>query len=168
MNFYQWWLAVTSTYVNQVGRLEITNSVFTSLPMFYLCTFLIPKIVIKQVDKYRKHGLWRGGDINAKSPPEVAWEMVCVPKKEGGLGVLNLRTQNEALLLKYLNNFFNRADIPWVHPVWEKHYGNAYGKLTNHIKRGSFCWRAILKILDTYKGMAAVWSVEDGKSFYIV
>lgn len=79
--------------------LQMTNAVFTSLSMFYLCTFLIPKTVIKQIDKYRKHGLWRGCDINAKNPSKAAWEMVCVLKGEGGLGVLNLQTQNEALLL---------------------------------------------------------------------
>lgn len=36
-----------------------------------------------------------------------------MPKSEGGLGVLNLRTQNEALLLKYWDKFYNRADILW-------------------------------------------------------
>lgn len=88
-------LVVTSTYLTQAGRLQMTNAVFTSLPMFHLCSFLIPKTVIKQINKYRKHGLWRGGDMNAKNPPKAAWEMVCVPKKDG---VLNLQIQNEALL----------------------------------------------------------------------
>lgn len=55
-----------------------------------------------------------GGNVNAKNPPKAAWEMVCLPKSEGGLGVQNLRTYNEALLLKYLHTFFNKADIPWV------------------------------------------------------
>ena len=31
---------------------------------------------------------------------KAAWDLVCLPKAEGGLGVLNLPTQNEALLLK--------------------------------------------------------------------
>jgi hypothetical protein len=31
--------------------------------------------------------------------------MVCKPKKKGGLGILNLKLQNEALLLKYLHKF---------------------------------------------------------------
>ena len=31
---------------------------------------------------------------------KAAWDLVCLPKAEGGLGVLNLQTQNEALLLK--------------------------------------------------------------------
>jgi len=47
-----------------------------------------------EIDKYRKHCLWRGYDINAKKPPKAAWELVCLPKTEGGLGVLNLKTQN--------------------------------------------------------------------------
>lgn len=90
--------------------------------------------------------------------------MVCVPKSEGGLGVLNLKTQNEALILKYLDKFFNREDIPWVHLVWEKHYKN--GKLPNHIKRGSFWWRDVLKLLDKFKGMAAV-TLEDRSSCFL-
>jgi len=47
-----------------------------------------------------------------------------VAKKEGGLGVLNLRTQNDALLLKQLHKFFNRLDVAWVNLVWELHYSN--------------------------------------------
>lgn len=102
-------LMSTSVYLNQAGRLQVTNAVFSSLPMFYLCTFLMHKTVIKQIDKYRKYVLWRGGDVNAKTPSKAAWSMVCVSKKEGGLGVLNLQAQNEALLHKYLDKFFNKA-----------------------------------------------------------
>lgn len=28
-------------------------------------------------------------------PPKAAWEMVCLPKSEGGLGVLNVQAQDE-------------------------------------------------------------------------
>ena len=37
--------------------------------------------------------------------------MICFPKEEGGLGVLNLKTQNESLLLKNLYKFY----IRWIH-----------------------------------------------------
>lgn len=36
-----------------------------------------------------------------------------------GLGVIDIEKQNKALLLKNLNKFFNRQDIPWVHLVRE-------------------------------------------------
>lgn len=152
-------LLSTSTLLSQAGKLEMTNAVFTSLPMFFLCTFLMHKTINKQVDKYRKHNLWRDGNVNAKNPPKAAWEMVCLPKSEGGLGVLNLETQNMALLLKYLDKFFNKADIPWVHMIWEKYYKN--GKLPNHTPKGSFRWRNVLKLLDRYKGLAIVAMEDD-------
>jgi len=60
--------------------------------------------------------------------------MVTKSKEEGGLGVLDLKAQNEALLLKNLHKFFNKADIPWVPLIWEKHYRN--DKLPYHTKKG--------------------------------
>jgi hypothetical protein len=37
--------------------------------------------------------------------------LICVPKDEGDLGVLNLEKQNEAPLMKNLDKIFNK-DIP--------------------------------------------------------
>lgn len=87
--------------------------------------------------------------------------MVCKDKKEGGLGVININTQNEALLIKHLHKFFNREDIPWVSLIWEKYYSN--GSLPGTRKVGSFWWRDIIKLLYKFKGMASVM-VGDGKS----
>ena len=63
-----------------------------------------------------------------KKPSKAAWELVCLPKDEGGLGVLNLQTHNEALLLKNLHKFYNKFDIPWVNLIWERYYSS--GSLT--------------------------------------
>ena len=154
-------LSCTSAFLSQGGRLEVTNSIFTALSIFFMCTFKLHKTMVKQTDNYRKHCLWRGADLNAKSPPKAAWELVCLPKEEGGLGVLNLRTQNDALLLKYLDKFFNKVDIPWVHLIWEKYYAN--GALPSAKKKGSFWWRDILKLLVAYKGISMV-NVHDGST----
>jgi hypothetical protein len=80
--------------------------------------------------------------------------MVCVPKEEGGLGVINIEIQNQSLLMKNLDKFFNRKDIPWVNLIWEKHYRN--GKLPSHVKKGSFWWRDILKLLPDFKDIAVI------------
>jgi hypothetical protein len=58
--------------------------------------------------------------MNSQKQSLVAWEMVTCPKSKGGLGVIKLRLQNEALLMKNLDNFFNKVDLPWVHLIWEK------------------------------------------------
>lgn len=114
-------LVSASSFLSQAGRLELTNAVLTALPTFAMSTFPLPKTIIKQIDKYHKHCLWRGSDVNNRKPPKAAWPLVCIPK-EGGLGVLNIHTHNECLLLKHLHKFYNRLDIPWVQLVWNRFY----------------------------------------------
>ena len=153
-------LSATSAFFSQAGRLEVTNSIFTALPMYFMNTFKLHKTVVKQIDKYRKHCLWRGSDINAKTPPKAAWDLVRLPIKEGGLGVLNLETQNDALLLKNLHKFYNRLDIPWVHLILESYYSDA-SLPTPSKRKGSFWWKDILKLIDSFKGLAMI-HVSDG------
>jgi hypothetical protein len=57
--------------------------------------------------------------MNLKKPPKAAWPMLCLPKKQGGLRVVNLNTHNKAMLLKFLHKFFAKADTPWVNLVWD-------------------------------------------------
>ena len=89
--------------------------------------------------------------MNDTKPPK-AWPLVCSSKESGGLGVTRLKTQNEALQMKFLHKFFNRIDIPWVHLIWEKYYSS--GSLPKIKSKGSFWWRDVLKLLDKFKGMA--------------
>jgi hypothetical protein len=147
-------LGGVSSTLNLAGRLQITNAVFSALPTFYLCTLELPKAIVKQIDKFRKNCLWRNNDINGQSKPKAAWELVCRTKIEGGLGIINLELQNQALLMKNLDEFYNRKEIPWVNLVWERHYKN--DKLPGAVKKGSFWWRDVLKLLPQFKQMASI------------
>lgn len=40
----------------------------------------------------------------------IAWERVCVPKEQGGLGVKDLRTFNQCLVLKLLHRLHHPGD----------------------------------------------------------
>ena len=85
----------------------------------------------------------------------MAFQKCCIPKRKGGLGIINLRSQNKALLLKHLDKFYNKKEAPWVKLIWNAHYPN--GQMP-HVTtdKGSFWWRDALKLLDKYKGMASV------------
>jgi len=79
--------------------------------------------------------------------------MVLKPKVKGGLGVQNLRLQNDALLLKQLTKFYNKKDIPWVQQVWFKYYPN--GKVPHATREiGSFWWKDLLRLLVLFRGIA--------------
>lgn len=58
-----------------------------------------------QVDRFRKHCLWWEAEESNRTNAKAAWTMVTRPKEQGGLGVLDLNSQIEALLPKRFNKF---------------------------------------------------------------
>jgi hypothetical protein len=57
-------LISTPNFLTQGGKLQMVNSVLSSLATFYMCPIKVPISILNQIDKYRRHCLWRGGDIN--------------------------------------------------------------------------------------------------------
>jgi hypothetical protein len=145
-------LSCSSNFLSQAGRLVLVNSVFSALPTFFMCTLKIPKTIIKQIDIFRRNCLWRGNDLSSKKPPLISWVSVTQRKVNGGLGVLRLETQNEALLIKFLHKFFNNNDLPWVNLIWNNYY-LSHG-LPDHRNIGSFWWKSMIKLLPNFKGLA--------------
>src|SRR4051812_10335976 len=93
-------LSATLNMISYGGKLSLLNSVITSLAIFALCTLRLPPKIIELLDKIRRKCLWikktKQGD---KCNSLASWDMVCRPKDCGGLGVLSLRIQGDALLL---------------------------------------------------------------------
>jgi hypothetical protein len=139
----------------------MVNSVLSALPTYYMGNVKLPPTVYKQIDKYRKHCMWRGSDLNARKPPLATWKLAIRPKRNGGLGILDLATQNDALLLKNLHKLYNRWDIPWVQLVWNNYYQN--GSLPDSRLKGSYWWKAHLKLITKFKGISLV-QLKNGSS----
>ena len=125
-----------ATWLSYSGRLEMINTAITPIVTYALGTIKLPKGVKENIDRIRKQCLWRGNSEKKRGGNLVAWEMVQKPKEKGGLGVINLRLQNDALLLQHLHKFYNQADLPWVQLVWFKYYQNKVPHTTREL--GSF------------------------------
>ena len=109
--------------MSYAGKLALMNSLVTSLAIYPMGVLRLPRKIIEQLDKIRRHCLWiKKTDDGDKCNSLAAWDMVCRPKEKGGLGVLNLKVQNDALLLKLLHKFYNHLDIPWVSLIWKTYY----------------------------------------------
>jgi hypothetical protein len=50
------------------GRLVLLNSILSSLPMFMMSFFEIPKRVLKKLNHYRSRFFWQGGSDKKKIP----------------------------------------------------------------------------------------------------
>ena len=81
------------------GMMVLINSVLSSLPMFMFSFFEVPRGVQKKLDYFRSRFFWQSDD-HKKKYRFTKWEVVCTPKDQGGLGVLNLDIHDKCLLSK--------------------------------------------------------------------
>jgi hypothetical protein len=62
-------LVNTSNFLTQGGKLQLVNSVLSSIATFYMCSIKVPIEILNQIDKYRRHYLWNGGISMEKELP---------------------------------------------------------------------------------------------------
>ena len=74
-------LAGCSTFLSYGEKLVLIKSVFTSLPIFFLCTLPFPVTVLQQINKYLRHCFWRKYGMEDRRTALIAWEKVCKPKQ---------------------------------------------------------------------------------------
>jgi hypothetical protein len=91
------------------GRLVLINSVLTSLVMFMISFFEIPRGVLERIDCFRSRFFWQGG--NHKKYILDKWDILCQPKDQGGLGIQNIDVQNKCLLSKWLFKLINEDGV---------------------------------------------------------
>jgi hypothetical protein len=109
--------------MSHAGKLAYVNAIITSIANFTMCTIEINPKILQHIEKIRRRVLWsKQTDEGEKCLSLAAWDKVCKPKDKGGLGVLNLKIQNQALLLKFLDKFYKKKDIQWVHLIWQTYY----------------------------------------------
>lgn len=116
-------LTTTAIWLSYGERLQLINSALSSTLSFVMCVLKVPLKLIDAFDRARRHCLWRKVlfffehwrkvlDRDARTHSLAAWDLVCRPKQKEGLGIIDLKVQNNALLLKFLHKFIHKADIP--------------------------------------------------------
>ncbi|VFQ78803.1 unnamed protein product [Cuscuta campestris] len=101
--------------LSAVGRLELIRSVIQGIEGFWFQAFPIHKSVLDRITSICRTFLW--GSKFCK----VAWEDICKPKDEGGLGLNQPIIWNQALLSKNLWNIASNKEtlwVQWVHSVY--------------------------------------------------
>ena len=73
-----------SDFLSQAGKLDMVNSVLSSKPTFYLSSLKIRKYIIDQIDKYRRHCLWKKSEISQNTMD--GWHLICKQKYKGEQG----------------------------------------------------------------------------------
>lgn len=104
------------------GHLTLINSVLSSFPMFMMSLFEIPREVLTRLDAIGSKFYWQGGKENKKYRL-AKWSLMCRPKAQGELGIIDLDTQNKCLLSKWLFKLLNK-DGMWQSLLRNKYLGS--------------------------------------------
>ena len=94
-----------------------------------------------------------------------AWDYICTPTDQGGLGVPHLNTMNVALLTKWVKRIIGpEEDV--IKSVMRDRYGAGveWEKLTTRVRGASAFWRGIGKVVPSIKIFFSA-SLGDGNLF---
>jgi hypothetical protein len=123
--------------------LILITSILTSLAMYLLSFFEVPRGVLKKLDYYRSRFFWQC-DEHKKKYRLTKWSILCTPKEFGGLFI-----QNKCLLSKWLFKIINDEGV-WQDFLKRKYLSN---KTLTQVKKqpgDSHFWSRLMKVKDKF------------------
>lgn len=78
----------------------LAQSVLSAMPAFAMQTNLLPKGITNAIEQIIRRFIWSGSNDKQGGVHLVKWNDFIKPKKEGGLGLRNLRDMNLAFMAK--------------------------------------------------------------------
>ena len=119
----------TARKLSYAGRAQLVKIVLFGVQSYWAQMFIFSSKTIKVIESLCRSFLWSGtGQVTKKAL--IAWEQVCRPRSEGGLGLLNMAIWNRAAIAKLCWDLAQKEDklwIKWIHAyylkdqnVWQK------------------------------------------------
>ena len=82
------------------GRALVVNQVLLATAWYVASCWCFSRSCVAQLRRLVRNFLWCGSDGSGTTRAPVAWQTVILPQAEGGLGVIDLKLQSQALLGK--------------------------------------------------------------------
>ncbi|GJR37695.1 putative RNA-directed DNA polymerase, eukaryota, reverse transcriptase zinc-binding domain protein [Tanacetum coccineum] len=92
------------------GRLPLCKSVLSSMHVYWASVLVIPKGIIYDIQQLIRGFLWCNGKCQ-RGKSKVAWENICLPIREGGLGLQSLEIFNNALMTKHIWHIVTNKEL---------------------------------------------------------
>nr|GEV41576.1 hypothetical protein [Tanacetum cinerariifolium] len=85
------------------GRVQLIISVLSSMHVYWSSVFILPVAIWNDMEKLIRGFLLCQGEMKRRKA-KVLWDEVCLPKCEGGLGIMSLHHWNMALMATHIYN----------------------------------------------------------------
>ncbi|XP_074346983.1 uncharacterized protein LOC141685796 [Apium graveolens] len=106
---YSW----TTLLLSLDGRALLIKYVICAIESFWCNHFLLPGAIHATIQSLLTRFLWCG-NINHKGGAKIAWQTVCLPREEGGLGLKNMLEWNKAQLTGHLLKVITNSSTLWA------------------------------------------------------
>lgn len=146
--------------LSQAGRVVLIKATLQSLPVFYMSTTRIPTRVLNSLESLMRRFFW-GKQNQDQYLAYVAWEHLCRPVQEGGLGIKDLKFFNEAILLKYLWRLASGDNSLWVTLVRTKYIPRSLLWQSGRTYRCTIFWRSLMHLMEKLKPLLK-WKLAGG------
>jgi len=121
-----------------------------------MCSILLPKGVLDILDSKRRAFLWTGSTSCTGASCKAPWDLVCLPKEKGGLGIPDLPVQNKCLLNKFLVKLLAPSSAPWHMWFSAKYSWSASCDLGDDRYTDTAVWRGIRDGLSDFRSATSV------------
>ncbi|XP_074266930.1 uncharacterized protein LOC141590222 [Silene latifolia] len=99
--------------LSYAGMIQLLNSVIFRVENFWCACFLVPKGIIKAIDKDCRAFLWGSTDGRSRMI-FFKWDRVCTKREQGGMGIKELLSWNKALQMKIFLRLTIKPDTIWA------------------------------------------------------
>ncbi|GJX74220.1 hypothetical protein Tco_0312815 [Tanacetum coccineum] len=114
-------IALKSSTLNLMPFAEdagLLDPALSSMNIYWAAVFISSVRIISDLEQLMRGFLWCQGEMK-KGKAEVAWDSVCLPLKEGGLGIRRLEEFNTALMVSHIWSILNARDSLWVQWIYD-------------------------------------------------
>ncbi|KAG8072286.1 hypothetical protein GUJ93_ZPchr0006g43351 [Zizania palustris] len=122
----------------------LINSCLSSIPLYMMGVFMLPETVHRDIDSIRSKFFW-GGMENKRKYHLMNWKKLCTPKDYGGLGFMDIRAMNTALLCKWIYHL-EAGNKGICYTLLRNKYCGVEGFFQSSPGGGSFFWKCLHKV----------------------
>jgi hypothetical protein len=136
--------------MSSAARLILIDACLSSLPLHTMGLFMLADGTHAGFDKHRNRFFWEGQG-NKRKYHLVAWQEICKPRDQGGLGVMNTKLMNQAFMLKWIWRMLSgeKKKKLWLKLLRAKYRCNNF--FNSNPSGGSPFWHSLHKLKHMFK-----------------
>ena len=147
--------------MSTAGREILIKAVAQAIPMYTMNCFKLPDSLCNELNA-KMRNFWWGQRDKERKMAWIAWEKMCTPKNEGGMGFKDLKAFNLALLAKQGWRISQDLDS-LAHRVLKAKYFPDSNFLEAELgKNPSYTWRSLVAARGVlHRGLR--WNIGNGR-----